>query len=76
MTTEQLLVESWRSLPEELQREALEFVQSLLRKEQLNTFDFNEVKRQLPPPELVGKVKILGDMVAPIVSEEDWECLK
>lgn len=76
MTTEQLLVESWRSLPEELQREALEFVQSLLRKEQLNTFDFNEMKRQLPPPELVGKVKILGDMVAPIVSEEDWECLK
>ena len=76
MTTEQLLVESWRSLPEELQREALEFVQSLLRKEQLNSFDFNEMKRQLPPPELVGKVKILGDMVAPIVSEEDWECLK
>ena len=76
MTTEQLLVESWRSLPEELQKEALEFVQSLLRKKQLDTFDFNEVKRQLPPSELVGKVKILGDMVAPIVSEEDWECLK
>lgn len=25
---------------------------------------------------LIGKVKILGDLVSPIVDEEDWECLK
>jgi len=25
---------------------------------------------------MAGKVKILGDIVSPIVDEEDWECLK
>lgn len=34
------------------------------------------VKRRSPPPEMAGKVKILGDIVSPIVDEEDWECLK
>ena len=33
-------------------------------------------KRRSPPPDLAGKVKILGDIVSPIVDEEDWECLK
>ena len=32
--------------------------------------------RRIPPPEIAGKVKILGDIVAPIVDEEEWECLK
>lgn len=34
------------------------------------------VKRRTPPVALAGKVKILGDIVNPIVGEEDWECLK
>jgi hypothetical protein len=34
------------------------------------------VKRRTPPAALAGKVKILGDIVSPIVDEEDWECLK
>jgi hypothetical protein len=33
-------------------------------------------KRRSPPADLVGKVTILGDIVNPIVDEEDWECLK
>jgi len=33
-------------------------------------------KRRSSPPDLAGKVKILGDIVSPIVDEEDWECLK
>jgi hypothetical protein len=33
-------------------------------------------KRRTPPPSLVGKVKINGDIVNPIVDEADWECLK
>jgi hypothetical protein len=33
-------------------------------------------KRRIPPASLAGKVKILGDIVNPIVDEEDWECLK
>jgi hypothetical protein len=32
--------------------------------------------RLFPIPELVGKVKITGDIVSPLVVEEDWECLK
>jgi hypothetical protein len=34
------------------------------------------VKRRTLPTSLAGKVKILGDIVSPIVDEEDWECLK
>lgn len=34
------------------------------------------VKRRTFPTELAGKVEILGDIVSPIVDEEDWECLK
>ncbi|MCY7383842.1 MAG: hypothetical protein LH628_14915 [Microcoleus sp. CAN_BIN18] len=33
-------------------------------------------KRHFPIPELAGKVKVMGDIVAPIVDEEDWECLR
>ena len=28
------------------------------------------------PPSLRGKVEILGDIVSPLVDEQDWECLK
>ncbi|PSB58004.1 hypothetical protein [Chamaesiphon polymorphus] len=33
-------------------------------------------KRRTFPTELAGTVQILGDIVSPIVAEEDWECLK
>lgn len=33
-------------------------------------------KRRSPPESIAGKGKTLGDIVSPIVSEEDWECLK
>lgn len=32
-------------------------------------------KRRTFPAEMVGKVDILGDIIGPIVDEEDWECL-
>lgn len=34
------------------------------------------VKRRFPPASIAGKGKTLGDIVSPIVDEEDWECLK
>jgi hypothetical protein len=34
------------------------------------------VKRRSSPPSMAGKAKILGDIISPIVDEEDWECLK
>ncbi len=33
-------------------------------------------KRRTFPVDLVGKVEIIGDIVNPIVDEEDWECLR
>ncbi|MEL6353275.1 MAG: hypothetical protein AAFR58_16200 [Cyanobacteria bacterium J06627_28] len=33
-------------------------------------------KRRRFPGSLAGQVKILGDVVGPIVDEADWECLK
>jgi hypothetical protein len=35
-----------------------------------------QIKRRFPVPDMAGKVEILGDIVSPIVDEEDWECLK
>ena len=34
------------------------------------------VKRRVPSVSIAGKGKTLGDIVSPIVDEEDWECLK
>ena len=31
------------------------------------------VKRRVRPTHLAGQVKILGDIVSPIVDEEDWQ---
>lgn len=33
-------------------------------------------QKRSTPEHLKGKVKILGDIVNPIVEEEDWQCLK
>jgi hypothetical protein len=35
-----------------------------------------QIKRHFPVVDMVGRVTILGDIVSPIVDEEDWECLK
>lgn len=32
--------------------------------------------RRTPPPSIAGGGQTLGDIVSPIVDEEDWECLK
>ena len=34
------------------------------------------VKRRFPPASIAGKGKTLGNIVNPIVNEDDWECLK
>ncbi|MDB9305183.1 MULTISPECIES: hypothetical protein [Cyanophyceae] len=33
-------------------------------------------KRRHPSPVIAGKGTTLGDLVNPIVNEQDWECLK
>ncbi|MBE9142563.1 hypothetical protein [Planktothrix mougeotii] len=34
------------------------------------------LKRRIPSALIAGKAKILGDIISPIIDEEDWECLK
>ncbi|GAA6622003.1 hypothetical protein [Scytonema sp. NUACC26] len=34
------------------------------------------VKRRTPPPSIAGKGRTLGDLVSPVIEEQDWECLK
>lgn len=36
----------------------------------------NIPRRRFPPTSIAGKGRTLGDIVSPIVDEEDWECLK
>ena len=76
MTSEQILLEHWHSLPVDKQEEVLHFVEFLRNKQTPPATQPQKVKRRFPPPELAGKIKILGDIVGPIVDEEDWECLK
>lgn len=33
-------------------------------------------KRRHPSPLIAGKGKTLGDLVNPLVDDQDWECLK
>lgn len=32
--------------------------------------------RRTVPASIAGKAKTLGDLISPIVSENDWECLR
>lgn len=34
------------------------------------------IKRRVPPASIAGKGRTLGDIVSPMIGEEDWECLK
>ncbi|GAB4553174.1 MAG: hypothetical protein Tsb0014_46710 [Pleurocapsa sp.] len=34
------------------------------------------VKRRVPPASIAGKGQTLGNLVEPIVSEQDWQCLQ
>ncbi len=36
----------------------------------------NKKPKRTTPVHLIGKGETLGDIVSPIVDEEDWECLK
>jgi hypothetical protein len=56
----------------------LQEVLSLLNSVQNKSSDVvSSVKRRrVAPPSIAGKGQTLGDIVSPIVDEQDWECLK
>ena len=35
-----------------------------------------QVLRRTPAADIAGKGKTLGDLVSPMIEEQDWECLK
>ena len=75
MTAEQLLVDTWRNLPSDKQTQLLDFAEFLRTRQSTDLQQQTQKKRQ-PPASIAGKGKTLGDIVSPIVDEEDWECLK
>jgi hypothetical protein len=36
----------------------------------------SQPSRRTPASAIVGKGKTLGDLVSPMIEEQDWECLK
>ena len=60
-------------LAEQPQVSSARIIVTVLPEDNQNTI---ALKRRIPPVAMAGKVKILGDIVSPIVDEEDWECLK
>ncbi|MFO5528333.1 MAG: DUF2281 domain-containing protein [Cuspidothrix sp.] len=69
MTIEQAVLENFRELPADRQQEVLDFIQFL-------KYKLPTRKRRTPPEAIAGKGKTLGDIVSPIINEEEWECLK
>ena len=60
-------------LTEQPQVSSARIIVTVLQEDTQNTVS---KKRRIPPAAMAGKVRILGDIVSPIVDEEDWECLK
>ena len=66
-TDAQGLLKSMPALPPNCQVDAIFIV--------LNESISPSVKRH-PSPVIAGQGKTLGDLIAPIVPEDDWECLQ
>ena len=77
MTVKQLIQTEIDNIPEEQLDELYQLIKNFTaQKNNLLEEKPPLIKRHFPVANMVGKAKILGDIVSPIVDEEDWECLK
>ncbi|MBE9264420.1 hypothetical protein IQ224_20550 [Microcystis sp. LEGE 00066] len=77
MTVKELIQTAIDNLPEEQLDELYQLIKNFTAsKNNLLEEKSSLFKRRFPVENMVDKAKILGDMVSPIVDEEDWECLK
>jgi hypothetical protein len=86
MNTINTIVRELEQIPEPMQQSILEFIRSLCSSniatnkmeetERNNNPPVSEGKRRTTSSLIAGKGRTLGDIVSPIVDEQDWECLK
>jgi hypothetical protein len=83
MNTIDTIVRELEQVPEPMKLIVLEFIRSLGSNKTAKTQSETGVKgdnpsgkRRTTSASIAGKGKTLGDIVSPIVDEQDWECLK
>jgi hypothetical protein len=62
--------------PESVLKEVLLLLNSATRHNESSEVIPSLKRRRVAPPSIAGKGQTLGDIVSPIVDEQDWECLK
>jgi hypothetical protein len=83
MNTIDTIIRELEQIPEPMQLSVLDFIRSIGRtntsKTQSETgveVNHHSGKRRTTSTLIAGKGRTLGDIVSPIVDEQDWECLK
>jgi hypothetical protein len=86
MNTIDTIVRELEKIPEPMQQNVLEFIRSLgsgdtvanqsKTEVEVNNAHYHSRKRRTTSTLIAGKGRTLGDIVSPIVDEQDWECLK
>ncbi len=77
------IVRELEQIPEPMQLSVLDFIRSLrsinvakTQSEPRVELEHHLGKRRTTSPRIAGRGKTLGDIVSPVVDEQDWECLK
>jgi hypothetical protein len=83
MSTIESIVRELEQIPEPMQLSVLDFIRSLSSSNtgtnptgEVNQNQHPSGKRRTTSALIAGKGKTVGDIVSPIVDEQDWECLK
>ena len=86
MNTIDTIVRELEQIPEPMQLSVLDFIRSIgshntatnqtETQTKVNNDLYPSGKRRMTSALIAGKGKTLGDIVNPIVDEQDWECLK